>query len=84
MTTATIHPSIASINPATGQVVRSFTPLSEAELEARIGRSVDTYRRYCRTPVAERTRLLLKAAEILETEKEKFGKLMVLEMGKTM
>ncbi|HEY8196852.1 MAG TPA: NAD-dependent succinate-semialdehyde dehydrogenase [Gemmatimonadales bacterium] len=84
MTTATIHPAIASVNPATGRVVRSFTPLSEAELEARIQRSVDTYRRYRRTPVAERARLLLKSAEILEAEKEKFGQLMVLEMGKTM
>jgi succinate-semialdehyde dehydrogenase/glutarate-semialdehyde dehydrogenase len=84
MTTATIHPTIASINPATGQIVRAFTPLSETELEARIQRSVDTYRRYRRTPVAERTRLLLKAAEILEADKERLGRLMVLEMGKTL
>ena len=84
MTTATIHPAIASINPATGQIVRSFTPLSEAELDARLQRAVDTYHRYRRTPLAERTRLLLKAAEILEADKEKFGRLMVLEMGKTL
>ena len=84
MTTATIHPAIASINPATGQIVRSFTPLSEAELDARLQRAVDTYYRYRRTPLAERTRLLLKAAEILEADKEKFGRLMVLEMGKTL
>lgn len=84
MTTATTHPTIASVNPATGQIVRAFTPLSEAELEARIQRSADTYASYRRTPVAERARLLLKAAEILESEKERFGGLMVLEMGKTL
>jgi succinate-semialdehyde dehydrogenase/glutarate-semialdehyde dehydrogenase len=84
MTTATIHPAIASVNPATGQMVRAFTPLSEAELEARIQRATDTYLQYRRTPVAERARLLLKAAEILEADKEKFGRLMVLEMGKTL
>ncbi len=84
MTTATIHPAIASVNPATGQTVRAFTPLSEAEVDARIQLAVDTYGRYRRTPVAERTRLLFKAAEILEAEKEKFGRLMVLEMGKTL
>jgi succinate-semialdehyde dehydrogenase/glutarate-semialdehyde dehydrogenase len=84
MTTATIHPTIASVNPATGQIVRAFTPISETELDARIQRAVDTYRRYRRTPVAERTRMLLKAAEILEADKEKFGRLMVLEMGKTL
>jgi len=84
MSTATIHPSIASVNPANGQIVRSFSPLSETEVDARIQRAVDTYRRYRRTPVAERGRLLLKAAEILESEKERFAKLMVLEMGKTL
>jgi succinate-semialdehyde dehydrogenase/glutarate-semialdehyde dehydrogenase len=84
MTTATVHPSIASTNPATGQIVRAFTPMSETELDARIQRSVETYRRYRRTPVAERSRLLFKAAEILEADQEKFGRLMVLEMGKTL
>jgi succinate-semialdehyde dehydrogenase/glutarate-semialdehyde dehydrogenase len=84
MTTATIHPAIASVNPATGQIVRAFTPISETELEARIQRASDTYQRYRRTSVGERTQLLLKAAEILEAEKEKFGRLMVLEMGKTL
>jgi succinate-semialdehyde dehydrogenase/glutarate-semialdehyde dehydrogenase len=84
MTTAAIHPAIASVNPATGETVRAFTPLSGAELEARIQRAADTYRRFRRTPVAERARLLLKAAEVLEADKEKFGRLMVFEMGKTL
>jgi succinate-semialdehyde dehydrogenase / glutarate-semialdehyde dehydrogenase len=75
--------TIATINPATGETVRTFQPLSEAELEVRLQCAADTYRRYRRTPLAERKRLLLRAAEILETEKEAFGKLMVLEMGKT-
>ncbi len=76
--------TIASVNPATGETVRTFTPLSGAELDARIQRSVDTYRQYRRTSVAERGRLLLKAAEILEADKERFGRLMVIEMGKTL
>ncbi len=84
MTTATIHPAIASVNPATGQIVRAFAPISETELEARLQRAADTYHRYRRTSVGERAHLLLKAAEILEADKEKFGRLMVLEMGKTL
>src|SRR3954468_24086567 len=76
--------TIATTNPATGQTVRTFVPLSEAELDARIQRAADTYRRYRRTPLAERTRMLIRAAEILEAEKEKFGRLMVTEMGKTL
>ena len=76
--------TIATINPATGQTLRTFVPLSEPELDARLQCAADTFRRYRRTPIAERSRLLLRAAEILESEKEKFGRLMVTEMGKTL
>src|SRR4051812_19069828 len=76
--------TIATINPATGQTVRTFVPLSEPELDARIQCAADAFRRYRRTPLVERTRMLLRAAEILEAEKEKFGRLMVTEMGKTL
>jgi succinate-semialdehyde dehydrogenase / glutarate-semialdehyde dehydrogenase len=76
--------SIATINPATGETVRTFAPISDQELEARLQCAADTFHRYRRTPIAERLRLLSRAAEILEQEKEAFGRLMVLEMGKTL
>jgi succinate-semialdehyde dehydrogenase / glutarate-semialdehyde dehydrogenase len=76
--------TIATINPATGQTVRTFTPLSEAELNARIQCAADTFRRYCRTSLAERLGMLERAADILDSEKEDFGRLMVTEMGKTL
>jgi succinate-semialdehyde dehydrogenase/glutarate-semialdehyde dehydrogenase len=76
--------TIATVNPATGQTIRTFTPLSEPDLDARLQCAADAFRRYRRTPLADRTRMLLKAAEILESEKEKFGRLMVTEMGKTL
>jgi succinate-semialdehyde dehydrogenase/glutarate-semialdehyde dehydrogenase len=76
--------TIATLNPATGQTVRTFTPLSESELDARIQCAADTFRRYRRTPLVERTRKLERVAEILESEKEVFGRLMVMEMGKTL
>jgi succinate-semialdehyde dehydrogenase / glutarate-semialdehyde dehydrogenase len=76
--------TIASIDPATGRTVRTFEPLSDRELEARLQCAADTYRRYRRTPLGERLQMLARAAQILESEKEAFGKLMVLEMGKTL
>ncbi|MFL5401630.1 MAG: NAD-dependent succinate-semialdehyde dehydrogenase [Gemmatimonadales bacterium] len=76
--------TIATTNPATGQTVRTFAPLSELELEGRLQCAADAYQRHRRTPLAERTRKLVRAAEILEAEKEEFGRLMVLEMGKTL
>jgi succinate-semialdehyde dehydrogenase/glutarate-semialdehyde dehydrogenase len=75
--------TIATVNPATGQTLRTFTPLSEPELDARLQCAADAFPRYRRTPLSERVRMLLRAAEILESEKEKFGRLMVTEMGKT-
>jgi succinate-semialdehyde dehydrogenase/glutarate-semialdehyde dehydrogenase len=84
MTTTAIHPAIASINPATGQTIRAFSPISDQELEAKLQLAVDAYERHRRTPVRERTRMLSRAAEILEREKEDFGRLMVTEMGKTL
>lgn len=76
--------TIATVNPATGQTLRTFTPLAESELDARIQCAADAFQRYRRTPLADRTRLLSRAAEILESDKDKFARLMVTEMGKTL
>jgi succinate-semialdehyde dehydrogenase / glutarate-semialdehyde dehydrogenase len=76
--------TIASVNPATGQTLRTFTPLSEPELDARLQCAADAFSRYRRVPLSDRVRMLLRAAEILETEKDKFGRIMVTEMGKTL
>jgi len=76
--------TIATVNPATGQTLRTFTPLSESELDARLQGAADAFHRYRSTPLTERTRLLARAAEILEADKEKFARLMVTEMGKTL
>ena len=73
---------IATINPATGQTVRTFQPLTADQLEARLQCAADAYQRHRRTSFAERAQLMLQAADILDTEKEAFGRLMVTEMGK--
>jgi len=76
--------TIATINPATGETLRTFPALTEAELEARLQRAADTYRSYRGTPLADRKRMMLRAAQILDTEKAAFGRIMVTEMGKTL
>src|SRR5436309_4482176 len=75
--------AIATINPATGEVIKTFQSLSETEIEKKIQLSVRTFTAERRTPFSERSRRMQKAAEILERDKEKFGHLMTLEMGKT-
>ena len=75
--------AIASINPATGETLRTFSPLSDTEIEEKVTRAATTYRSWRRTTFAERARLLLAAADILEKEKAEFGRIMTAEMGKT-
>src|SRR5579863_7686681 len=73
---------IATTNPATGEVVKTFQPLSPAEIEQKLQLAVTTFRAEQKTSFVERARRMTKAAEILERDKEKFATLMTLEMGK--
>jgi succinate-semialdehyde dehydrogenase/glutarate-semialdehyde dehydrogenase len=75
--------AIATINPATGEVIKTFQPLSEAEIEKKLQLAVKIFKQERKTPFAVRAQRMLKAAEILECDKEKFAHLMTLEMGKT-
>jgi succinate-semialdehyde dehydrogenase/glutarate-semialdehyde dehydrogenase len=74
--------AIATINPATGETLHIFQPLSEAEIEKKLQLAVAAFRAERKTSFAERAKRMTKAAQILESGKEKFGKLMTLEMGK--
>ena len=75
--------AIATINPATGEVLKTFQPLTDAEIEKKIQVAVTTFKAERNTPFAVRAKRMLKAAEILERDKDKFAHLMTLEMGKT-
>ncbi|HJQ71596.1 MAG TPA: NAD-dependent succinate-semialdehyde dehydrogenase [Blastocatellia bacterium] len=74
--------AIATINPATGETLKSFEPISESQIEERLRLAAEAFRRHRRSSFAERAGKMMRAAEILETEKEKFGRLMTTEMGK--
>ncbi len=75
--------AIATINPATGKVEKTFEALSDAQIEVKLQTAADTFAKYRQVPFAERAHMMLKAAEILEKEKESFGRVMTTEMGKT-
>jgi len=75
--------AIATINPATGETIETFTALSEAEIAAKLELAQQAFEQYRRVPMSQKSQWMNAAAEILERDKEKFGKLMSLEMGKT-
>src|SRR5579885_722354 len=74
--------AIASVNPATGQILRTFEPLGRTEIEQKLETAARAYQRYRKTSIFDRANWLLRAAEILESEKEDLGRLMTCEMGK--
>ena len=74
--------AIATINPATGEVVQTFQPLTAEQIESKLQLAVSAFRAERKTPFAERAKRMMKAAEILERDRERFGRLMTLEMGK--
>lgn len=74
--------TIASINPATGETLQTFTPLTSAEIESKLSLSVSTFASYRKSSLESRSEKLLKAAEILEESAEEWAKLMTIEMGK--
>ena len=74
--------AIATINPATGETLQTFQPLSEAEIEQKLQLAVAAFHGEGKTSFAERSRRMNKAAEIVDRDKDKFAHLMTLEMGK--
>ncbi len=74
--------AIASVNPATGQTLRTFEPLGDSALEEKLERATQTFKAYRRTPFLERAEKLRAAAEVLEGEKDRWARLMAVEMGK--
>ena len=73
---------ISSINPATGEVLQTFASLNQLQLEEKLARASDAFREHRRTSFADRAAKMLRAAEILESEKRSFARTMTLEMGK--
>jgi succinate-semialdehyde dehydrogenase / glutarate-semialdehyde dehydrogenase len=73
---------IASINPTTGETLKTFQELNQQELEEKLQLAAETFRSYRHTPITDRSRMMLHAAEILEGEKREFAKVMTTEMGK--
>jgi succinate-semialdehyde dehydrogenase / glutarate-semialdehyde dehydrogenase len=73
---------IATINPATGQTLRTYDPIGAGELDARLGRAAAAYRDYRHTEPAQRAAWLAAAADVLDADNEAIAALMTLEMGK--
>ncbi|HZS36068.1 MAG TPA: NAD-dependent succinate-semialdehyde dehydrogenase [Polyangia bacterium] len=75
---------IATVNPATGEVVRTFEEHSDEEVERRLELAAACARDARASSFAERAARMRRAAELVEAEKQPLGQLMTTEMGKTL
>ncbi len=76
---------IATINPATGETVKTFTPATEDEVEAAIARAHERFLDYRHsTTFAQRAEWANATADLLEKEADETAAMMTLEMGKTL
>jgi succinate-semialdehyde dehydrogenase/glutarate-semialdehyde dehydrogenase len=74
---------IATINPTTGQTLKVFEPLSNAQIDEKIRKGAEVFPKFGRLSFAQRGQMMLRAADILENEKKELARLMTTEMGKT-
>ena len=75
---------IATINPATGETIKTFAPLTGAEVEAKLTKAAQAFPHQRQTPFAERAACLFRVGEILNAEKQTIAETMTLEVGKTL
>jgi len=75
--------AIATINPATGETLKTFEPHSAAEVEDRLARAASAFATFRLTSFSERAGWMVASAEILEGERDTIAAVMTTEMGKT-
>ncbi|MDR2255349.1 MAG: NAD-dependent succinate-semialdehyde dehydrogenase [Arthrobacter sp.] len=70
-------------NPATGELIESFDPATDQEIEASLVAAETAYRAWRERSVQERAAVIKRAAELFEERKDELARLISLEMGKT-
>lgn len=71
-----------SINPATGETVATYHGQTETELFGSVSAARSAFESWRRVPVAERSRLIARAGEVLKENLDQYARMITLEMGK--
>lgn len=76
-------PDIATTNPATGQVLKTYEAMSTEQLDGAIERADLAYQQLRKTTVDQRAQWMNAAADLLDAERDEIARIMTTEMGKT-
>ncbi|MGW7051534.1 NADP-dependent succinic semialdehyde dehydrogenase [Streptomyces sp. NPDC054887] len=73
---------IATVNPATGETLKTFDALGAEEIESRLARAATAFAQYRTTGFDRRAELLNRAADLLDEDQDDIARTMTTEMGK--
>ena len=76
--------AIATINPATGETVKTYDEMSEADVERCLAAAATAHASYRLTSFGARAGWMRRAADILDDEQDQIAAMMTTEMGKTL
>lgn len=74
--------TLASINPATGELLREYEQDSDEVVEKKLQLASESFRKYRNVPFTRRAAMMMCTADVLQREKSQFARLMTREMGK--
>ncbi|WP_055718416.1 aldehyde dehydrogenase family protein, partial [Streptomyces niveiscabiei] len=74
--------TIATVNPATGETLKTYQPMDAEEVERRLRLAEGAFRAYRTTSYEERARWLTSAADLLDADRGDIARTMTTEMGK--
>ena len=74
--------TIKTINPATGEEIKTYNRISEKDATNKIEKANEAYETWKHKSFDERAKLMHKLADVLDNNKEEYAQLATKEMGK--
>jgi acyl-CoA reductase-like NAD-dependent aldehyde dehydrogenase len=74
---------IETVNPASGNIIRRFRTATRTDVEKSVEKARKAFEKWRQLAPAKRAEFLQRAAKLLRSRKEKLGRTITLEMGKT-
>ncbi|HYF17242.1 MAG TPA: aldehyde dehydrogenase family protein, partial [Ramlibacter sp.] len=71
-----------AVDPATGETITTLPMADESDVDRAVRSAHAAFRSWRKTTPAERTKLLLKAAALIDARKDEIARLETLDMGK--
>ena len=74
--------SLQSVNPATGEVLETFSATSAREIDSMVAKSHAAFHEWRATPFTARAERMREAARVLRRRRAEFARTMTLEIGR--